>query len=170
MPKTDKPNILVIWGDDIGITNLSCYSSGLMVLDWKNQTLTPNPDAIYFMPFLNTAEAGPMGIEVPAADEGSITGSIAGATVLVGHRLRSRHARTRPRHGARQSFVAEPGPPGQRLRVRRHLLRPRGPSKQGIELGSDEFTGGVRSALPLLRSRKVAVREKAWRLPDLTKA
>lgn len=27
---TDKPNILVIWGDDIGITNLSCYSDGLM--------------------------------------------------------------------------------------------------------------------------------------------
>src|SRR3954471_9811985 len=26
----DKPNILVIWGDDIGITNLSCYSDGLM--------------------------------------------------------------------------------------------------------------------------------------------
>ena len=25
----DKPNILVIWGDDIGITNLSCYSDGL---------------------------------------------------------------------------------------------------------------------------------------------
>src|SRR4051812_8346277 len=30
MAKTDKPNLLVIWGDDIGITNLSCYSSGLM--------------------------------------------------------------------------------------------------------------------------------------------
>ncbi|AKF04914.1 Choline-sulfatase [Sandaracinus amylolyticus] len=28
--KSDKPNILVIWGDDIGITNLSCYSDGLM--------------------------------------------------------------------------------------------------------------------------------------------
>jgi arylsulfatase A-like enzyme len=26
----DKPNILVIWGDDIGMTNLSCYSDGLM--------------------------------------------------------------------------------------------------------------------------------------------
>ena len=26
----DKPNILIIWGDDIGITNLSCYSDGLM--------------------------------------------------------------------------------------------------------------------------------------------
>jgi arylsulfatase len=29
-PKSDKPNILVIWGDDIGISNLSCYSHGLM--------------------------------------------------------------------------------------------------------------------------------------------
>ncbi len=26
----DQPNILVIWGDDIGMTNLSCYSDGLM--------------------------------------------------------------------------------------------------------------------------------------------
>ncbi|GAB2645038.1 arylsulfatase [Prescottella soli] len=25
-----KPNIVVIWGDDIGITNLSCYSDGIM--------------------------------------------------------------------------------------------------------------------------------------------
>ncbi len=30
MAKPDKPNILVIWGDDIGIANLSCYSHGLM--------------------------------------------------------------------------------------------------------------------------------------------
>src|SRR6201992_1574150 len=30
MAETTKPNILVIWGDDIGITNLSCYSDGLM--------------------------------------------------------------------------------------------------------------------------------------------
>ena len=29
-PKTDKPNILVIWGDDIGITDVSAYSDGLM--------------------------------------------------------------------------------------------------------------------------------------------
>src|SRR4051794_32831334 len=26
----EKPNIVVMWGDDIGITNLSCYSDGLM--------------------------------------------------------------------------------------------------------------------------------------------
>ena len=28
MAKKEKPNILVIWGDDI--SNLSCYSHGLM--------------------------------------------------------------------------------------------------------------------------------------------
>jgi hypothetical protein len=46
------------------------------LLDWKNQTLTPNPDAIYLMPFFNTADAGPMVIDIPPADGGSITGSI----------------------------------------------------------------------------------------------
>ena len=30
MSNTEKPNIVVIWGDDIGITNLSCYGDGLM--------------------------------------------------------------------------------------------------------------------------------------------
>src|SRR6187401_717352 len=30
MPHAERPNIVVIWGDDIGITNLSCYSDGLM--------------------------------------------------------------------------------------------------------------------------------------------
>jgi arylsulfatase A-like enzyme len=37
---TDKPNILVIWGDDIGQTNLSCYSRGLMGYQ------TPNIDRL----------------------------------------------------------------------------------------------------------------------------
>jgi arylsulfatase A-like enzyme len=36
----ERPNILVIWGDDIGITNLSCYSDGLMGYR------TPNIDRI----------------------------------------------------------------------------------------------------------------------------
>jgi hypothetical protein len=44
-------------------------------LDWKNQTLTPNPDTIYLMPFYNTQE-GPVALEIPPADEGSITGSV----------------------------------------------------------------------------------------------
>ncbi|SHN36947.1 arylsulfatase [Cryptosporangium aurantiacum] len=37
---SDRPNILVIWGDDIGISNLSCYSDGLMGYR------TPNIDRI----------------------------------------------------------------------------------------------------------------------------
>ena len=40
MSDGDGPNILVIWGDDIGITNLSCYSDGLMGYR------TPNIDRI----------------------------------------------------------------------------------------------------------------------------
>jgi hypothetical protein len=38
--------------------------------DWKNQTLTPNPDAIYFMIFFNTKD-GPVVIDVPPAESGS---------------------------------------------------------------------------------------------------
>jgi hypothetical protein len=38
-------------------------------LDWHNQTLTPNPDAIYFMAFFNTRD-GPIVVEVPPADGG----------------------------------------------------------------------------------------------------
>lgn len=46
------------------------------LLDWKNQTLTPNPNAIYLMPFYDTATAGPMVVEIPPADGGSITGTL----------------------------------------------------------------------------------------------
>ena len=35
-----QPNILVMWGDDIGISNLSCYTDGLMGYR------TPNIDRI----------------------------------------------------------------------------------------------------------------------------
>jgi arylsulfatase A-like enzyme len=40
MPDAERPNILVIWGDDIGITNLSCYGDGVMGYR------TPNIDRI----------------------------------------------------------------------------------------------------------------------------
>ena len=35
-----KPNILILWGDDIGQSNLSCYSHGLMGYE------TPNIDRV----------------------------------------------------------------------------------------------------------------------------
>jgi hypothetical protein len=44
--------------------------------DWKNQTLSPNPDSIYRMPFINTKDVGPVVIEIPPAEEGSINGTI----------------------------------------------------------------------------------------------
>ena len=40
MPRTDKPNILIIWGDDIGYWNISHYSKGMMGYQ------TPNIDRI----------------------------------------------------------------------------------------------------------------------------
>ena len=47
-----KVNQMIYWGRPIG---------------WRNQTLTPNPDTLYFMAFLNTKDAGPIVIEVPPA-------------------------------------------------------------------------------------------------------
>jgi hypothetical protein len=56
-----KPNQIVFWS---------------RLPDWKNQTLTPNPDSIYLMPFFDTKDVGPVVIEIPPADEGSINGTI----------------------------------------------------------------------------------------------
>src|SRR5262245_528411 len=63
LTKTDgKVNQIIYWGRP---------------LDWRNQTLTPNPDAIYFMAFFNTKEAGPVVIEIPPGDtNGSLNGNI----------------------------------------------------------------------------------------------
>jgi hypothetical protein len=58
-----------------GKTNQVVYWSRLP--DWKNQTLTPNPDVIYLMSLFDTKEVGPMVMEIPpAGPDGSITGSI----------------------------------------------------------------------------------------------
>jgi len=46
-------------------------------LDWHNQTLTPNPDTLYFMAFFNTKDVGPIVLEVPPGDaDGSLNGNI----------------------------------------------------------------------------------------------
>jgi hypothetical protein len=56
-----KPNQIVYWS---------------RLPDWKNQTLTPNPDVIYLMPFFNTKDVGPMVLEIPPAEGGVINGTI----------------------------------------------------------------------------------------------
>jgi len=78
----------VIWGMPIVNFDLM-YQAGVRLgaafnqivywsrlLDWKNQTLTPNPNAIYLMPFFNTQDVGPVVLEIPPADEGSINGNV----------------------------------------------------------------------------------------------
>ncbi|MBS7544131.1 DUF1254 domain-containing protein [Ancylobacter oerskovii] len=60
---TAKPNDVVFWSKPA---------------DWKNQTLTPNPDSIYFMSFWDV-RGGPIVIEVPPAEGGSIAGNIVDA-------------------------------------------------------------------------------------------
>ncbi len=63
LTKTDgKVNQVIYWGRP---------------LDWKNQTLTPNPDTLYLMSFLNTKDSGPIVIEVPPAGKsGSLNGNV----------------------------------------------------------------------------------------------
>jgi hypothetical protein len=60
--------------DSKGQWNQVVYWSRLP--DWKNQTLTPNPGTVYLFPFYNTKDVGPVVLEIPPADGGSITGSI----------------------------------------------------------------------------------------------
>jgi hypothetical protein len=55
------------------INEVLCWSRPL---DWKNQTLTPNPDSIYLMSFYNTKDVGPVVIEVPPAEGGSFAANI----------------------------------------------------------------------------------------------
>jgi len=57
---TAKPNDIVFWSRPV---------------NWKNQTLTPNPDSIYFMSFWNVKD-GPVVIDIPPAEGGSIAGNI----------------------------------------------------------------------------------------------
>ncbi len=65
LSKTDgKPNEVLYWGRP---------------LDWRNQTLTPNPDTLYFMAFFDTKD-GPMVLDLPAASAaGSFNGNIVNA-------------------------------------------------------------------------------------------
>ncbi len=57
-----------------GRDNQLLYWSKL--LDWKNQTLTPNTDVIYLTPHFDTKDVGPVVMKIPAADGGAIVGTI----------------------------------------------------------------------------------------------
>ncbi len=58
-----------------GGTSWFLYWSRL--LDWRNQTLTPNPDLIYYMAFLDLGADGPMVVDIPpATDRHVLNGSL----------------------------------------------------------------------------------------------
>jgi hypothetical protein len=80
----------VIWGmpavnTDLMLQEMLIKTSGQVnqviywgrPLDWRNQTLTPNPDAIYFMVFFDTKDSGPIVLDIPPGDsDGSLNGNI----------------------------------------------------------------------------------------------
>jgi hypothetical protein len=57
-----------------GKENQIVYWSGLA--DWKCQLLTPNTDLIYYLPFYDTKEVGPIVVEIPPAEGGIINGTL----------------------------------------------------------------------------------------------
>jgi hypothetical protein len=73
MPAVNFELMVQAMADTGGDWNRIVYWSRLP--SWKNQTLTPNPDVIYLMPFFDTTD-GPVVLEIPPAEGGSITGSI----------------------------------------------------------------------------------------------
>jgi len=57
-----KQNQVIYWG---------------RALDWRNQTLTPNPDTLYFMAFFDTRDVGPIVLDIPPAGaEGALNANI----------------------------------------------------------------------------------------------
>jgi hypothetical protein len=74
MPAVNADLMLQAFRKAGGSPNQIAYWSRLP--SWKNQTLTPNPDTVYFMPFFDTSKAGPMVLEIPPADTGSLTANI----------------------------------------------------------------------------------------------
>jgi hypothetical protein len=54
MAKSDKPNILIIWGDDIGYWNISHYSMGMMGYPTPTIAGSTNSSAILY--HLNAGE------------------------------------------------------------------------------------------------------------------
>ena len=91
MAKTDKPNILVIWGDDIGISNLSCYSHGLMGYQ------TPNIDRLAKEGMMFTDSYGEQ--SCTAGRSSFITGQ----SVYPHRTFEGRHSRRADRHVRRRS-------------------------------------------------------------------
>jgi hypothetical protein len=144
--------------DAKGRVNQFAYWS--RIPDWKNQTLTPNPDTIYLMPFFDTREVGPIVIEIPPAEGGSITGTIMNcwqeALEDVGP------AGLDQGRGGRYLVT----PPGLKDAVPAGYLHLSSTTNQGYALlrslvkMDPRPEGALRGPVPLLRSRQARVRQE----------
>lgn len=67
--------------------------------DARNQTLTPNPDVVHLMPFIDTREVGPVVLEIPPAEGGTLDGSVMNAWKVTIEDIDS--AGADPAHGGR---------------------------------------------------------------------
>jgi hypothetical protein len=127
----DKPNILVIWGDDIGVHNISAYNHGIM--GYK----TPNIDRI-----ARKARCSPTPMRSRAAPPGGRRSSSAAS---VPHRPADhRHARLGSRH---PGLGADHRRPAQGARLHLRPVRqepPRRPRQAPADQhGFDEFFGNL---------------------------
>ena len=139
MPDAERPNILVIWGDDIGITNLSCYSDGLMGYR------TPNIDRIAdegmrftdsygeqsctagrssFITGQSVYRTGLSKVGMPGVDVGLQAEDVDDRRAAQAARLRDRAVRQEPPRRPQQ--VPADGP-----RLRRVLRQPLPPQRRG---------------------------------------
>ena len=135
----DQPNILIIWGDDIGISNLSCYSDGLMGYR------TPNIDRIAaegvrftdyygeqsctagraaFITGQNPYRTGLTKVGMPGADIGLRAEDPTIATALKAVGYTHRAVRQEPLRRPRRV-------PAHHARVRRVLRQPLPPQRRG---------------------------------------
>ena len=135
----EQPNILVIWGDDIGQSNLSCYSDGVMGYR------TPNIDRIAdegvrftdyygeqsctagraaFIMGQNPYRTGLTKVGLPGADIGIRRGGPHDRHRAQGAGLRDRAVRQEPPRRPRRV-------PADHARVRRVLRQPLPPQRRG---------------------------------------
>ncbi len=134
-----KPNILVIWGDDIGITNLSCYSDGLMGYRTPNiDRIAEGGDALHRLLRRAVLHRGPRRrsspgracfrtgltkVGIPASPVGLQAEDPTIAELLKHARLRHRPVRQEPPRRPEQV-------PADRARLRRVLRQPLPPQRR----------------------------------------
>ena len=158
-----KPNILVIWGDDIGISNLSCYSDGMMGYRTPNIDRIANEGMRFtdsygeqsctagraaFISGQSVYRTGMSKVGVPGVDIGWAAEDPTIAELLKPLGLRDRPVRQEPLRRPEQI-------PADGARVRRVLRQPVPPQRRG---GTGAVRLPARGPVPRLYDLATAAR------------